>query len=85
MRRAASESCAQALGLRFLRDALPQDLSCAGLGERAAKQWRLDLVDSSVNRALAALEERGTPADFPRGGCGMPFTIWPLWGGLVIC
>ena len=67
VRRAASESCAQALGLRFLRDALPQDLSCAGLGERAAKQWRLDLVDSSVNRALAALEERGTPADFPRG------------------
>lgn len=66
-RRAASELCAAALRLRFLRDALPEDLSCAGMGEKEAKQWRLDLVDSSVNRALAALEEAGTPADFPRG------------------
>lgn len=67
VRRAASEACADALGLRFLRDALPEDLSCAGLGQRQAKQWRLDMVDSSVNRAMAALKERGTPADFPRG------------------
>ena len=56
-RRAASEACADALGLCFLRDALPEDLSCAGM----------DLVDSSVNRALDALEDAGRPCSFPRG------------------
>ena len=66
-RRAASEACADALGLRFLRDALPEDLSCAGMDARAAKAWRADLVDSSVNRALDALEDAGRPCSFPRG------------------
>jgi len=66
-RRAASETCADALGLRFLRDALPEDLSCAGMDARAAKAWRADLVDSSVNRALDALEDAGRPCSFPRG------------------
>ena len=66
-RRAASESCAKALGLTFLRDALPEDLSCAHHDEREAKEWRLELVDSSVNRSLTALEEREDPATFPRG------------------
>ena len=66
-RRAASESCAKALGLTFLRDALPEDLSCAHHDEREAKEWRLELVDSSVNRSLTALEEREGPATFPRG------------------
>lgn len=34
---------------------------------RAAKAWRADLVDSSVNRALDALEDAGRPCSFPRG------------------
>ena len=66
-RRAASEACAEALGLRFLRDALPEDLSCAGMDARAAKVWRAQLVDSSVNRALDALEDSDRPCSFPRG------------------
>lgn len=66
-RRAASEACAEALGLRFLRDALPEDLSCKGMDARTAKAWRADLVDSSVNRALDALEDSGRPCSFPRG------------------
>ncbi len=48
-------------------DALPEDLSCAGMDARAAKAWRADLVDSSVNRALDALEDAGRPCSFPRG------------------
>lgn len=66
-RRAANEAATQAMGLNYLRDALPEDLSCEGLDERAAKQWRLDLVDLTVNRALSALESSDDDADFPRG------------------
>ena len=66
-RRAASEACAEALGLHFLRDALPEDLSCEGMDARSAKAWRAELVDSSVNRALDALEDSGRPCLFPRG------------------
>lgn len=66
-RRAANEAVTDAMGLDYLRNALPEDLSCAGLSERQAKQSRLDIVDQTVNRALTALEERGLPLDFPRG------------------
>lgn len=66
-RRAANEAVTRAMGLDFLRDALPEDLRCAGLSEREAKQVRLDLVDQTANRALVAFEETGRPVDFPRG------------------
>lgn len=66
-RRAANEAVTEAMGLDYLRNALPEDLTCAGMTEREAKQHRLDLVDHTVNRALNALEEAGRPLDFPRG------------------
>lgn len=66
-RRAANEAATEAMGLDYLRNALPEDLSCAGQDERSAKQWRLDLVDLTVNRALSALESSHHDADFPRG------------------
>lgn len=66
-RREANEAATAAMGLDYLRNALPEDLTCAGMGEREAKQCRLDLVDQTVNRALVALEESGHPLDFPRG------------------
>lgn len=66
-RRAASEAATGALGLDFLRNALPEDLTCTGLNEREAKLWRLTLVDENTTRALDALEDAGAPADFPRG------------------
>lgn len=66
-RRAANEAVTEAMNLDFLRNALPQDLTCIGLSEREAKQRRLDLVDQTVNRSLVALEESGRILDFPRG------------------
>lgn len=66
-RRAANEAVTEAMGLDYLRNALPEDLSCAGLSEREAKQRRLNVIDETVNRALVALEESGQPLDFPRG------------------
>ena len=38
-----------------------------GYGCACGKAWRADLVDSSVNRALDALEDAGRPCSFPRG------------------
>ena len=66
-RREANEAVTGAMGLDYLRNALPEDLTCAGMSEREAKQCRLDLVDQTVNRALVALEETGQPRTFPRG------------------
>lgn len=66
-RRAANEAVTEAMGLDYLRNALPEDLSCAGMSEREAKKYRLNTVDQTVNRALEALEESGRPLDFPRG------------------
>lgn len=66
-RREANEAVTEAMGLDYLRNALPEDLTCAGMSEREAKQCRLDLVDQTVNRALVALEETGQPHTFPRG------------------
>ncbi len=66
-RRAASEACARALGLDYLRNALPEDLTCSTLQEREAKLWRLNLVDEKTTLALDALECSDTPPDFPRG------------------
>lgn len=66
-RRAASEAATEALGLDYLRNALPVDLSCAGMSERTAKRWRLALVDENTTRALDAMEDAGVPTDFPRG------------------
>lgn len=66
-RRAASEGATAALGLDYLRNALPVDLTCAGMSERAAKCWRLSLVDENTTRALDAMEDAGSPTDFPRG------------------
>lgn len=66
-RRAASEAATRALGLDYLRNTLPEDLTCTGMNEREAKLWRLTLVDENTTRALDALEDAGTPADFPRG------------------
>ncbi|MEX3610788.1 galactokinase family protein [Rothia sp. LK2588] len=66
-RRAASEACAEALGLHHLRDALPEDLRCATMDERQAKLWRLNLVDETTTRALDALEGTNQPPKFPRG------------------
>lgn len=67
VRRQASELCTQALELDFLRNALPEDLTCEGMNERQAKLWRLNLVDESTTLALDAVErQHGTPS-FPRG------------------
>lgn len=66
-RRAANEAATAGMGLDYLRNALPADLSCAGLSEQQAKKWRLDLVDSTVNRALAALDQSADKPVFPRG------------------
>lgn len=66
-RRAANEAAAEAMGLDYLRNALPENLTCEGMGEREAKKWRLDLVDLTVNRALTALENSDHQRDFPRG------------------
>lgn len=67
IRRRASELCAQALDLTYLRDILPQDLTCPGMDEREAKFWRMNLVDETTTLALDAVERHfGTPS-FPRG------------------
>lgn len=66
-RRAANEAVTEAMGLDYLRNALPQDLSFAGLSEAEAKRERHDLIDQTVNRALEALEAGGHPLTFPRG------------------
>lgn len=67
IRRQASELCAEALNLDFLRNALPEDLTCQGRDERAAKLWRLNLVDETTTRALDAVERCFGAPSFPRG------------------
>ncbi|MFW0184366.1 galactokinase [Rothia sp. CCM 9418] len=67
VRRAAAEACAQALGLDYLRNALPEDLSCSQLDEHQAKLWRLSMVDTTTVRALDAFEGTEQPPQFPRG------------------
>lgn len=66
-RRAASEVATEALGLDYLRNALPEDLTCAGLSEKEAKLWRLTQVDALTTKALDAMEDAGANTDFPRG------------------
>ncbi len=66
-RRSAAEACTRALGLDYLRNALPTDLSCAGMDEQKAKVWRLNRVNEATILALDALETSQHPPQFPRG------------------
>ncbi|MDO4917359.1 MAG: galactokinase family protein [Rothia sp. (in: high G+C Gram-positive bacteria)] len=67
IRRAASEECTRALGLDYLRNALPEDLTCAEMNERQAKLWRLKLVDQLTTEALDAVEHQFGQPSYPRG------------------
>lgn len=66
-RRAVSECATSGLGLDYLRNALPVDLTCAGMDESSAKQWRLSLIDELTNKALAAMESVTKCTESPRG------------------
>ncbi|MBM7051776.1 galactokinase family protein [Rothia sp. ZJ1223] len=66
-RRAVTECATQALGLAYLRDALPDDLRCAGLGEAEAKQWRLAAIDDLTNKAMVAMDSVTRCTEAPRG------------------
>ncbi len=67
VRRAASEECTEALGLDYLRNALPKDLTCSGMDEREAKLWRMARVDECTTLALDAVEQKFGQPTYPRG------------------
>lgn len=66
-RRRATECATEALGLDYLRNALPEDLRCEGLSEAEAKNWRLATVDERANTALRAMEKFTRCTEVPRG------------------
>lgn len=66
-RRRATECATDALNLDYLRNALPDDLRCAGLSEAEAKHWRLSTVDERANTALSAMEKFTRCTEVPRG------------------
>ncbi len=66
-RRAANEAVAASLGLDHLRNLLPQDLAWPQLGSQQAKARRLQLLDTSLTKALDAYRAQQGEPDFPVG------------------